>query len=532
MFELLKFITFILVTVGCTYFIQKVTKIDYFYIPITTISLITLIVYYCGLIQHLQLSFFVVSVIGVIGWILLYKDRKNWKKASKLITYFNFFFILVFLFFMGDLLTTRFQHYDNYSHWATVVKYILLNQNFPNATSKIIEFTNYPLGTASWIYYVCSFLGHQDGIMLIAQGLIIFGAFYAMFGIIEEKKRFLLYAFMGLGLSLLSIINITIRMNNLLVDFLLPILSLACISLIYRYRNKIKKTIFPLILILGLLTIIKSTGVIFATFAICYFVYILLKLNKDKIITKITYLFTVILGSLIPYIAWTIYQKIVFAGVTSKFDLTNEQIQTIVAGKTQQQIQEIMQLFIKEVCNVQTRAALIFLLFEVGSIVAYILVRIVLKKKWKLGIALIALNVMTFIYYMGILAMYIYSMPVDEALYLAGFERYASSIIAMFSGAIILCATIDVQDCFYMKIGDKANYKSFKSIETKKYYQMSIVGFVVVCLLIIISEYNGMKYNDTQIPTSTLVRVEKVTGNRWPTDGKIDENRYLLYGSD
>ncbi|WP_415985382.1 hypothetical protein [Holdemanella biformis] len=108
--------------------------------------------------------------------------------------------------------------------------------------------------------------------MLFLQGLIIFSSFYCLFGIIEEKKRFLLYSFLAAGCSLLSIFNITIRINNLLVDFILPTMCLASIAIIYTYRNDLKKA-WILIPILGLLTIIKSTGSLFVLIAIIYYMY-------------------------------------------------------------------------------------------------------------------------------------------------------------------------------------------------------------------------------------------------------------------
>src|SRR5699024_372283 len=109
-------------------------------------------------------------------------------------------------------------HYDNFSHWSIVLKLMLSTDSFPTLDSQLIDFKNYPLGVSAFLYYICLFAGNSESIMLIAQGLLIFSCFYAMFGIISEKKRFLLYAFLGLGLSFLSLFNITIRINNLLVD--------------------------------------------------------------------------------------------------------------------------------------------------------------------------------------------------------------------------------------------------------------------------------------------------------------------------
>src|SRR5690606_8148309 len=117
---------------------------------------------------------------------------------------FQFSFLTGSLIFLVLLFQDNLTHYDNFSHWAIVLKQMLSTDAFPTPASNLIDFKNYPLGISSFIYYVCLFAGHSQSVMLVAQGLLIFSCFYAMFGIISEKKRFLLYAFLGLGLSVLS----------------------------------------------------------------------------------------------------------------------------------------------------------------------------------------------------------------------------------------------------------------------------------------------------------------------------------------
>ena len=126
--------------------------------------------------------------------------------------------------------------------------------------------------------------------------------------------------------------------------------------------------------------------------------------------------------------------------------------------------------------------------------------------------------------------MYIYSMPLDEAIYLAGFERYSSSIVVLFCGALILCATIDLENAFTIKIGNHYDYKAFYSIKTKKYYQISILITMVICIITLLSEYNGLLYNQQEYTSSLPYEVEQVVKDRWGT--QEDTNKYLVYASD
>ena len=144
---------------------------------------------------------------------------------------------------------------------------------FPIASSALIDFKNYPLGVSSFVYYVSRFIGQWEPVMLCAQGLLIFGCFYAIFGIISEKKRFLLYAFLGLGCATLSLFNLTIRINNLLVDFLLPVLTLAVFAIAHQYRTDAKRALLTALPLLALLTITKNTGILFAALGMAFLVY-------------------------------------------------------------------------------------------------------------------------------------------------------------------------------------------------------------------------------------------------------------------
>lgn len=525
----LGIVIILLSTIGYLYVVHKKFNIDFSFVPLIVLSMITLIVYFGGLAHLLLETTYVVCGIGMIFFIyfLMQKPKQG---IQSFCSFYHFFFILGSLMFLVLLLNTKFIHYDNFSHWATVVKDVLLTNEFPTRATTIIEFTNYPLGTTSLIYYGCYFLGHSQGTMLFIQGLLIFSCFYAMFGIIQEKKRFLLYVFLGAGCSLLSIFNITIRINNLLVDFLLPVMSLAVFVMIYKYRYDLRKT-WCIVPVLGLLSIVKSTGAIFVLIDILYLGYFTFICKETRSKKNIPY-FILSFISYLPIILWQVHMKIEFAGVTNKFDMTSANLSNVYGGKTMAEVKQIIQLFIQSSFDLTSRQTIGVFLFEIVSIGACIFAYRILNKKWKLLKALIALDVMLVLYYIGILAMYIFSMPLDEAIYLAGFERYTSSIVVLFCGALVLCATVDIENSFAIKIGNQSDYRSFKSVQTKKYYQIGIIVLSALTIVTLLSEYNGMIYNQSQYATSLPAKVEAVTGDRWNQNGEVDHHKYLVYASD
>jgi hypothetical protein len=501
--------------------------------PIFVCSAIACIVYFCGLAGFLLPGSAAVLAAGIIlFFFFLLKKIRNQSYGNFHISPFQAGFAVGSLFFFQLLFASRLVHYDNFSHWAIVVKQMLNTNAFPDAASALIDFKNYPLGSSSFLYFICRFAGNSQGIMLAAQGALIFSCFYAMFGVIREKKRFLLFAFLAAGCSLLSIFNITIRITNLLVDFLLPIYTLVLFVMIYRYQRVIKKACICIIPVAGLIMIIKNTGTIFAGIGFLYLIYVWLK-NKDKSFWKNGLAVLLSVGAaFIPYLLWNIHMAVNFQGVENKFEVFANNLHGITGGKSPEEIRQIADLFVKSVFDITSRPAMGILGVDAAAILASVFAAALLNKSWNLWKALIALNMVLIGYYLGILALYVFSMPLDESLRLAGFERYASSIVVLFSGGLVLCATVDLENSFYYKSGEMPDYRAFKTVESKDRYQKGIIFFMALAITLLMSEYNGMQTIRRSYKMTLPYKVYQVTGDRWFSGGKVDENRYLFYASD
>jgi len=533
MLYLLQFVMGVLLIfsfMGYMQFVRKALSIRWEFIPVFVFSSIACIVFLSGLAGQLYIGSLVLFLVGLLlygGMVFLGMRRGASFRIS--FSLFQFSFLAGTFIFLLVLFQNQLTHYDNFSHWAIVLKQMLSTDAFPTPDSNLIDFKNYPLGTSSFIYYVCRFMGHSQSVMLLAQGLLIFSCFYAMFGIVSEKKRFLLYAFLGLGLSTLSFFNLTIRITNLLVDFLLPIYALAILAVVYQYRHDIKRACIIMLPLAGVLTVIKSTGIIFAAIGLIFLVYTWLKHRQKSSWKDALPVVGTICGTLIPYFGWSWRMATVFQGVDNKFDVATSGIQS---GKTAEQMHEILWLFLKSSTDITTRPVIGIVIFQLVAIAASVFAYVVLKKKWNLWKALIALDVVLLLYYAGILALYLFSMPLDEAIRLAGFERYASSIVVLFAGGLVLCAAIDLERSFHYRIGEVPDYQAFKTVETKGHYQKGIIGCMAIAATILLSEYNGIvsiaKTYDTTLP----YKIHAVTGDRWYKGGQEDNNRYLFYASD
>jgi len=530
LFQLLMGVLLVFSCLGYMLFVRKTLSLPWEFIPVFVFSSIACIVFVGGLAGQLYVVSLAVMILGLLAYVGLVV---RWLRQGAKFRFSFSIFLVTFLagsfIFLLVLFQTSLTHYDNFSHWAIVLKVMLSTDAFPTAASNLIDFKNYPLGVSSFLYYVCRIAGHAQSVMLFAQGMLIFSCFYAMFGIVSEKKRFLLYAFLGLGLSMLSFFNLTIRITNLLVDFLLPIYALAILAVVYRYRNEMKRACLVVLPLAGLLTVMKSTGIIFAAIGLIFLIYTWLTHWNKSGWKNVLAVVGMLCGVLLPYFGWSWRMKSVFQGVENKFDVSSSGLQM---GKTPEQMHEIISLFLKSSTDLTTRPAIGIVAFELIAIAASIFAAVVLKKKWNLWKALIALDIVLLLYYAGILGLYLYSMPLDEAIWLAGFERYASSIVVLFAGGLVLCAAVDIERSFHYKIGEVPDYRAFKNVQMKGYYQKGIMVCTAIAVTLLLSEYNGIVSIAKSYDTTLPYKVHEVTGDRWYPNGQEDNNKYLFYASD
>jgi len=530
MLQLVMGILLVFSFLGYLLLVRKVLSLPWELTPVFVFSSIACLVFFSGLAGQLFIGSMVIMILGLLAFgAMAFLWLRQGAALRISFSLSQLCFLAGSIIFLLVLFQNKLTHYDNFSHWAIVLKQMLSTDAFPTPDSNLIDFKNYPLGISSFLYYVCRFAGHSQSMMLLAQGLLIFSCFYAMFGVISEKRRFLLFAFLGLGLSTLSFFNITIRINNLLVDFLLPIYALAIFAIVYRYRDDMKRACMIVIPLAGLLTIIKSTGIIFAAIGLIFLVYTWL-IHWKKPGWKYALGVVLTIGvALFPYFAWSWRMSTVFRGIENKFDVSAAGLQL---EKTPEQMREIISLFLKSSIDLTTRPALGIVIFQVVAIAASVFVAVVLKKKWNLWKALIALDIVLVLYYAGILGLYLYSMPLDEAIWLAGFERYASSIVVLFVGGLVLCAAVDLERSFYYRMGEVPDYRAFKSVQTKGYYQKGIIACTAIAITLLLSEYNGMVSITKSYNTTLPYKIQAVTGDRWYKNGEEDNNRYLFYASD
>lgn len=526
--ELIKGGLFLASMWGWLFIVYRKGKIPILFVPVVTAVGISLFLDAGALTGMLNPSSWLVVGAGLLGFGFFIKNVAEKNVSFPAPTLFSVCFGSGILIFTVLTLGFRFEHYDNFSHWAMTVKSMLITDQLPDAGNQLVTFKNYPPGCAVFIYYVCKFLGNAQGVMLLAQNSILFSCFLAVFGIIKEKQRFLLYSFLGMGCSLLSYLNLTIRINNLLVDFLLPLLAMAAIAFVYQSRDSLWKTSLCTALILGFTCIVKNTGIVFAGFVLAYYIW---NIGKKKGIAAwikaVTVCMTVCLA-LIPYVVWNLYVRCRFSGIEQKFQLAFGKQESLAVSK--EQYGQITEEFVKAAFSISNRVILAFFLCNIAAVLAVLFVRIFLKKQWKLGRVLVVVDLMAILYHIGILGLYLFSMPEEEAVRLAGFDRYACSIMVLVEGLLFMQATIDMEHSFAVRIEGNGTYRAFSSPAAKRRYQYMVLATMMIGVNFLYSEINGLLYIQSNYSQSLAGRMETLAGDRWQEEE--DQRKYLVAASD
>lgn len=235
-----------------------------------------------------------------------------------------------------------------------------------------------------------------------------------------------------------------------------------------------------------------------------------------------------VLLSLTTFIGWNVHVSTEFKGENSKHSMTIDNFNAVSSEKTPEIKAEIVDRFVEAVFSLDSLATRGILLFHLLALAAYMISRF-LNKKWALLKVLLWMDVAIVLYYIGILAMFILTMPTDEALILAGFERYASSIVVLLIGVLGLCVVHDIENSFHVQRLARRDSKAFKSLLTKNIYEMSTIGLIALSVTILLSEVNGMTSMKHSYEASTPGKVQQLVGDHWLD---VDERKYLMYASD
>jgi len=496
--------------------------------PIIIFSCIVSILQISGLLNILLQTTVFIFIIGICILLYYISSRQSCLVFNRGNIDIGTIFVLVaFCYFIVLYRGAHLVSYDDFSHWGTVVKEMLAFNRLPNSQSAVITFKTYPLGSSLFLYYFCRIVGTTESKMLIAQIVMMLFCTYALFGAIDTKKK--LFSVVIVIASVYMMIG-WIGFQLLSVDTLLPLTAIAAFAIMFQNHDDIKKACLLSMPVLITTALIKNSGMFFVFINILFLLFCIIKHRKAysqnrNFLMSLAYVCGTAFIVLFMLYLWKQHTNYVFPGVSSKHSLSIGYYQRIFHGKTQNEIMGLLQLFVKTLFNLNTTSTKVMLLFNVGMILLILIDVLVYRKRSGIpALILCTCDILFALYQIGILAMYLFSMPTGEASYLAGYDRYSSSIIIFIIG--LLCIGM----LYYYNSAPHAQIKHNYRLYGEKY--IHLITMMALIMLIgttsIQNKYYHL-YSISEYAGSVPHTLDQLIGNEWESYSK---KSYLIFVND
>ncbi|MHA6647657.1 hypothetical protein ACX4ZB_03400 [Aerococcus urinae] len=414
-------------------------------------------------------------------------------------------------------------HFDNYSHWGLVVKYLFTELHLPTDIDQLIYYRSYPPATSLYISYFIYFCGYSQAKMIMGFFLFNMACLYSFFGILTKPAERLNAALIALLWGIFFFLDNSVKMNNLLVDNLLAYLTLAAGIYAFRYRKQLGYLITGTLLFTSMINLTKDSGLFFSLLIVLYVTYLIIKnqnlIRKDKLKA-----FAILIpGAFLSKLSWSLYVKF-------NYDLSGFKHSSHFNQESLELVKQIGKSYLIKLLDPLIPATS-------GIILAFTLLLILslsclLTKKHLLTMKklCLAMGLTYIIYFLGVFFMYVSSMPKDEALRLAQFDRYAMTI------AYVLLGTVFLVGVYYFD-------KDFQRGASDSHFINIVTLFLMVIYLAglgsdwLIAEHETIAFKDRSIPyqyeklgleqmSLNDSRILVFTSGGWKTDFA---GRYYLY---
>lgn len=385
-------------------------------------------VFLAGILNILKIASFVICGVGVY---LAVRSVMRKESPKRLMCFGTVFFAVscVYLFFiLHDMILVE---YDNFSHWGIVTKLLLRKDRFPNYTDINIAFQSYPLGSASFIYYIVTITGiGSEWMWLFTQAFLMSGFLTSLFAFAKSWPQKIVTA-----LACVIFIAGNTSITDLLVDTLLPVAAVGGISFCLYYRKQIYQHIWWVLPYIVFLTAIKNSGIFFALVILGYL------LSKGRSRRDLSAWVTGGLCAAATLVLWQRHVKLVFDnGMMSYHSLSLDYFGKMFNDKDDSQIQTILSGFMGKMFSYDNHV-----LWLAGMLAVVVVIDLLRKKKdshrdliWLAVVSYLIYQVMT-------CGMYLLTMPKGEAIRLAAYDRYHDTILIFVAG-IVLTGMLEATD--------------------------------------------------------------------------------------
>lgn len=520
----IRVLLFALSILGYLTFLHQYTQLKLEFLPAVTFSIQICILFLGGILNILPMTTAGLLICGLFLLISALKDRFPFRE---LLCPAYIFFAVSCLYFLLLFKGLVFNSYDNFSHWALVVKQMLLTNRFPSFQDSIILFQSYPLGSSVFVYFVSKIISPvSEGCQMFAQTMLILSMILPLFSCVKKQKALNILLLPGASVFLLSY---NIIPTELLVDTLLPLTGAAGFLLLNEELSGERKFTWLSIPLAACAILIKNSGIFFwALMAGRVLLYGIRNYNRVSHSERLSWIGLCLLP-LSALLLWKKHVEYVFSsGMNSLHSMSLHAYTANMQEKSGETIMQIIRTFLGRVFSGRSLLCLLLILL-LAAIASFV---------WKQKLlpwaktALFILCVYT-IYQLGNLCMYIFSMPVGEAVVMAGYDRYYRTIIVwcfVYAMYQILC-WLDAQKplpagglalallvCFYLMGGRpsilKRVPKNSVRAELERIMETYPMSPSPACIIYIPQDDSGYTYHLTKYLMYTSTVDVHITSNQ------------------
>jgi hypothetical protein len=430
---------------GYVLFFHKQQRIKLAFAPAMSVSFIMLGVFLSGLLGVLEWGVCLLLLLGValLIWMLLKKTPTGWKKLLTNPA-------LIFLTLSGVLLFLRFQNrvlysYDDFSHWGTIVKSMLINNSFPSSANSFLIFQSYPPGSACWIYFVSRILGAKEGFYLFANAMLTLAYLSTLFAFFGKRRWY--HLILPLTGAILLYTNV-LDPNSLGVDAMLAAAGLASVLTIYRYRDEVLARAWLILPMICATILIKNSGIFFSLLSMALFLFYLSEQKSERRGAKWAAALAVAIVPIAVLLLWRWHVSASFlSGFATKHAMSTQNFLSLWSANRGRSL-EMLQLILLWIINPVSNHTILVL----GGFAALAGLEALLRRNKEANqrnITLILVLVLcTLLYEIGIAGMYLFSMPYAEFFYQNGqdYIRYNSTFVGFLCGILIAYCGVKLSD--------------------------------------------------------------------------------------
>lgn len=410
---LAKLVLLMLSYLGWWEFFRSRRRIDVYFVPVVTIGVQFSLLFLPGLLNFLPEM---ATAIYLMGFVLLL-DALHREKLAFLKHYWNPGYVLLAMAMVILLLALRGKKvtwFDNFTHWATVVKNMLAADRFPTFAQKAVGFSTYPLGSSTMVYYFSRLTNEAESFWMLAQAFLMLCTLLPMFAC--GGKRILTGIFLALTGNFLLCYNIPL--TELLVDTLLPLAGAAC--LLFLHRAYMGKSEHPpmryAFAVLFWVLNIKNAGILLVAAGV-----LLLTLDRKKNGQSLKPVVFLLLALLAGYLLWDRHCDYVFDNTDIRqHEISLRYFKQILGGKSLADACRIVWLLVKKML---LRRELVLIL--AAALLLEMLTWLLAPEKRTQYNGLLCFLLLSYVVYgISLMGMYVCSMSLEGAMELQSADRY------------------------------------------------------------------------------------------------------------